>query len=281
MTVVTVPEAPVVALSNGVDMPRIALGTWPMDDAEAAFRVTQALCIGYRHIDTAENYGNETGVGEAIRKSGVPREKIFVTTKFNKEWHCVAGVRAACEASLKRLGTGLHRPVPGPLAQSAARIAMSKLSRVWSKFRRRASSARSAFPISSPRISSGCSTTSLVPQVNQIHLDPYHRRDDLVAIHKARGIVTESWSPVGRAGAILSDPAIVAIARELGRTPGQIILRWHVEHGYVPAPKSSDPVRQAQNLDIFSFKLTPEQMKMLDSLDRHDPEMLDSDVFGH
>ncbi len=280
MTVVTVPEAPTVALSNGVEMPRIALGTWPMDDAEAAFRVTQALCIGYRHVDTAENYGNETGVGEAIRKSGVPREKIFVTTKFNREWHSVAGVRSACEASLKRLNLDyidlflVHWPNP---SQDRYVEAFQGLVEVQKAGLVRSIGVSNFKPAHLQRLFD----KGLVPQVNQIHLDPYHRRDDLDAIHRARGIVTECWSPVGRAGAILSDPSIVAIARELGRTPGQVILRWHVEHGYVPAPKSSDPVRQAENLDIFGFGLTPDQMKALDCLDRHDPEMLDSDVFGH
>jgi 2,5-diketo-D-gluconate reductase A len=280
MTVVTIPEAPVVALSNGVEMPRVALGTWPMDDAEAAFRVAQALCIGYRHVDTAENYGNETGVGEAIRKSGVPREKIFVTTKFNKKWHSRAGVRTACEAALKRLDTDyidlflVHWPNPG---QNRYVEAFQGLVEVRKAGLVRAIGVSNFKPAHLQRLFD----EGLVPQVNQIHLDPYHRRDDLVALHQAKGIVTESWSPVGRAGTILSDPSILAIASEHGRTVGQIILRWHVEHGLVPAPKSSDPLRQAQNLDIFSFKLSPEQMKVLDSLDRPDPEMLDSDVFGH
>jgi len=121
----------------------------------------------------------------------------------------------------------------------------------------------------------------LVPHVNQIQLDPYHRRDDLVAIHRARGIITETWSPLGRGGAMLADPAIAAAARRHGKTPGQVVLRWHVQSGYVPAPKSADPVRQAQNLDVFDFALSDEEMRLLDGLDRPDPQMFDADHFGH
>lgn len=121
----------------------------------------------------------------------------------------------------------------------------------------------------------------LVPHVNQIQLDPWHLRADVVALHKAHGIVTETWSPLGRGDAMLRDPAIVAVAQRHGRTPAQVVLRWHVQSGCVPTPKSADPQRQAQNLAVFDFGLSEAEMAALDALDRPDPKMLDADVFGH
>jgi len=121
----------------------------------------------------------------------------------------------------------------------------------------------------------------LVPQVNQIQLDPYHPRADIVAIHQAHGIVTESWSPIGRGNALLADPAILRIAADHGRSPAQIVLRWQVQQGFIPTPKSADAGRQAANLALFDFALSAEEMAVLGGLGRADPDMMDADVFGH
>lgn len=280
MTQTQASRPPSVTLANGVRMPAIGLGTWPMDDAEATAKVAQAIRLGWRHIDTAENYRNETGVGQAVRASGVARGDLFVTSKFNREWHSIKGARAACEASLKRLGFDyidlflVHWPNPD---QDKYVEAFQGLVELLKAGMVRAIGTSNFKPAHLKKLFDA----GLVPHVNQIQLDPYHRRDDLVAMHTAKGIVTTTWSPLGRAGPMLEDPAIADIARAHGRTPSQIVLRWHVEHGYVPLPKSSDATRQAQNLSVFDFELTPSERKTLDALDRPDPEMFDADSFGH
>ncbi|MCE1237114.1 MAG: aldo/keto reductase [Hyphomicrobiales bacterium] len=273
-------SVPTIALSNGVAMPAIGLGTWPMTDDEATVAVDRALRIGWRLIDTAENYQNEVGVGRAIRASGVDRSEIFVTSKFNRKWHSVAGVREACEASLTRLGLDyldlllVHWPNPD---QDRYVEAVEGLV-----------AAQEAGLVRAIGVSNFKTThlarlfeRGLVPQVNQIQLDPWHRRDDIAALARTKGIVLESWGPLGRGGGLLADPVLAEIAAAHGRTPAQIVLRWHVENGWIALPKSSDPLRQAQNLAVFDFALSVEDRAALDGLDRPDPDMPDSDVFGH
>jgi 2,5-diketo-D-gluconate reductase A len=275
-----VKPAPTVTLANGVEMPRLGLGTWPMNDAEAAVAVAGALRMGYRLIDTAENYENERGVGEGIRASGISRAEVFVTTKFNRKWHSVDGARQACEASLERLGLDyidlllVHWPNPDQdryveAYQGLARLLDAGLVRSIGTSNFKPAHLQRLFDL------------GLVPHVNQIQLDPYHLRNDLVAIHRAKGIVTETWSPIGRGNQMLADPAITAAAERLGRTAAQVVLRWHVQQGFIPTPKSADPVRQAQNLDVFGFTLSDDEMAAIGALDRPDPTMFDADSFGH
>ena len=272
--------APTVILANGVKIPQIGLGTWPMNDSEAAVTVAQAIGLGYRLIDTAENYENERGVGEGVRAAGVDRSEIFLTTKFNRKWHSIDGARQACEASLQRLGLDyidlllVHWPNPD---QDRYVEAFQGLVRLQEAGLVRAIGTSNFKPAHLQRLFD----LGLVPQVNQIQLDPYHRRDDLVAIHRQRGILTETWTPLGRRNAMLADPAITAIAERHARTAAQIVLRWHVQQGFVPTPKSSDPGRLAENLNIFDFSLSADEMAVLDRLDRPDPTMFDADSFGH
>ena len=203
--------APTLALANGVKMPQLGLGTWPMNDAEAAVTVAAALDMGYRLIDTAENYENERGVGEGIRQSGVARADIFVTTKFNRKWHSVDGARAACEASLERLGLDyldlllVHWPNPDQgryveAYQGLVRLLEAGLVRAIGTSNFKPAHLQKLFDL------------GLVPHLNQIQLDPYHLRDDLVAIHRAKGIVTGAWRPLGCGNAMLADPTIVSAA---------------------------------------------------------------------
>lgn len=272
--------APTLTLRNGVRIPQLGLGTWPMNDAECAVTVAAALQMGYRHIDTAENYENERGVGEGIRNSGVAREEVFVTTKFNRKWHSVDGARQACEASLERLGLDyidlllVHWPNPDQDRYVEAFQGLVKLLEAGVV---RAIGTSNFKPAHLQRLFD----LGLVPHLNQIQLDPYHLRDDLVAIHRARGIVTGAWRPLGCGNAMLADPAITAIAERHGRTSAQIVLRWLVQQGFAATPKSSNPVRMAQNLDIFDFALSDAEMAALGKLDRPDPEMFDADSFGH
>ena len=276
----TIKPAPTLTLANGVKMPQLGLGTWPMNDAEAAVTVAAALDMGYRLIDTAENYENERGVGEGIRQSGVARADIFVTTKFNRKWHSVDGARAACEASLERLGLDyldlllVHWPNPDQgryveAYQGLVRLLEAGLVRAIGTSNFKPAHLQKLFDL------------GLVPHLNQIQLDPYHLRDDLVAIHRAKGIVTGAWRPLGCGNAMLADPVISAVAERHGRTTAQVILRWLTQQGFVATPKSSNPTRMAQNLDIFDFTLSADEMALLGTLDRPDPDMFDADSFGH
>ena len=272
--------APLVDLGGGVTMPQLGLGTWPMTDDEAERVVPQAIDLGYRLIDTAENYENEQGVGAGIRATGVDRSEIFITTKFNRRWHSIDGARTACENSLRRLGVDyidlllVHWPNPD---QGRYVEAFEGLVELREAGLVRAIGTSNFKPAHLQRLFD----LGLSPQLNQIQLDPYHRRDDLVAIHRARGIVTESWRPLGMGRQMLEDPSIVRIAQAHQRTPAQILLRWQVQQGFATCPKSSNPLRQAQNLAIFDFALNDDEMQALDALDRPDPEMFDADAFGH
>ena len=272
--------APTLTLANGLEMPQLGLGTWPMNDAEAAVTVEAALKMGYRLIDTAENYENERGVGEGIRNGGVARAEIFVTTKFNRQWHSVDGARAACEASLERLGLDyidlllVHWPNPDQgryveAYQGLVRLLEAGLVKSIGTSNFKPAHLQKLFDL------------GLVPHLNQIQLDPYHLRDDLVAIHREKGIVTGVWRPLGCGNAMLTDPVISSVAERHGRTTAQVILRWLTQQGFVATPKSSNPTRMAQNLDIFDFSLSADEMALLGTLDRPDPSMLDADSFGH
>ena len=273
-------RADTVALAGGVQLPQMGLGTWPMNDDEAAVAVKSALQIGYRHLDTAENYRNEVGVGQGIRDSGVARDEIFVTTKFNKEWHSVEGARTACEASLKRLGLDyvdlllIHWPNPAQDRFVQAFEGLLKL--------RDAGLVR-AVGVSNFKVAhlQKLFDAGLTPQVNQIELSPTRPRKELVALHRAHGIVTESWSPLDRGGDLLKADAIQKAAAAHGVTPAQVVLRWHVQQGLVAIPKSADPDRQRLNLDVFGFALSAAEMAAIDALEQPEPKLLDADRFGH
>lgn len=273
-------SAPLLKLPNGVPMPQLGLGTWPMDDAEAARVVATALGMGYRLIDTAENYGNERGVGQGLRAAGVPRDEVFITTKFNRQWHSVQGARQACEASLQRLGLDyidlllVHWPNPD---QNRYVQAFEGLVQLLEAGRVRSIGTSNFKPAHLQRLFE----RGFKPHINQIQLDPWHRRDDLVALHRAHGIVTESWRPLGCGNQMLADPVVTAIAQRLGCTPAQVLLRWQTQSGFVTVPKSSSPQRLAENLASFGVQLSADDMTALQTLDRPDPGMLDADSFGH
>ena len=272
--------APLIQLRGGAAMPAIALGTWPMNDAETADAVAAALASGYRHIDTAENYGNERGVAEGIRRSGLPREDVFITTKFNRAWHSADGVRAAAEASCARLGVDtiglflVHWPNPD---QDRYVEAVRGLAALREEGRIRALGVSNFKPAHLARVFDA----GIVPEVNQIQLDPQHTQPELQAVNRAHGIVTTAYTPLGRGGAFLADPAITAAAAAHGKTPAQVVLRWHVQQGNAAAPKSASPERQRENLDIFDFALTAAEMAAITALDTGAPLHHDADDFGH
>jgi 2,5-diketo-D-gluconate reductase A len=275
-------EAPTVELTHGAAMPRLGLGTWPMDDAEAERVIAEAIGLGYRLVDTAENYGNERGVGLGLKASGAAREDLFVTTKFNKQWHGVDLAAEACQRSLDRLGLDyldlllIHWPNP---QQGRYTEAFQGLVRLLESGRVKAIGTSNFKPAHLDRI---IEATGVIPDVNQIQLSPFTTRLETRAYHKERGIVTQSWSPIGGSGGeVREDPLVVGLAEKYGKTPVQIVLRWHLDLGLAVVPKSSNAERLEQNLDVFGFELDPDDVMALSALDRGEASAADSDEFGH
>jgi 2,5-diketo-D-gluconate reductase A len=278
----TGPLAPTIPLPNGARMPRLGLGTWPLDDREVEAAVVQAVGLGYRAIDTAFNYDNEVGVGRGIAGCGVPREELFVTTKLNREDHGIDEAQRAFERSARRLDVDyidlllIHWPNP---AQDRYVDAYRGLVRLLEDGRVSAIGLSNFKPAHVDRV---IEATGVVPDVDQIELDPTRTRPAERAYLREHGIVCSSWSPLGgRRAGLREDPTIARIAEKRGRTPGQIILRWHMELGLVTVPKSADPERQRQNLEVFDFVLTREEVDEISALDRGGEGVTDSDEFGH
>ena len=274
--------APTVKLLNGAEMPVLGLGTWPLQGAECAAAVRTAIESGYRLVDTAENYRNEDGVGQGIRDSGIDRSEMFITTKFNKEWHSIEGVREAFEASRARLGVDyidlllIHWPNPD---QDRYVDAVLGLERMLEHGHVRAIGSSNFKPAHLQRV---IDQTGIVVDVNQIQLSPYTTRDASRAFDAEHGIVTESWSPIGgQSDDLRSDPVITEIAERHGKTATQTVLRWHIQLGLVTVPKSGHPTRIAENIAIFDFALTDDEMATISALDQGESHATDSDTFGH
>jgi diketogulonate reductase-like aldo/keto reductase len=231
-----------------------------MDDAQAEEAVSHALGMGYRLVDTAANYRNETGTGRGVARADVPREEIVVTTKLPGRHHGYAETLASFEESRSRLGLSyvdlylIHWPLPRVDKYVDSWKAMIEL--------RDAGLVRSigVSNFTAEHLTRLEADTGVLPSVNQIELHPYFPQDELLAFHADKGIITESWSPLGRGSSLLDDPELGKIAETHGVTPGQIVLRWHTQLGAVPIPKSADAGRQRENLDIFGFELTPAEM---------------------
>jgi len=263
-----------------MNLPSIGLGTWPLDDGEVETAVAAALELGYRMIDTAHAYGNETGVGRGVLASGVAREDVFLVSKLNAEWH--SRPDEAFATSARKLGVDyldlflIHWPNPWLDRYVEAwegLIALREAGRV------RAIGMSNFTPAHLERV---IVATGVVPDVNQIEVHPALTREGPRAFHAAHGIATQAWAPLGRTGELLSAPVITEVAERHGRTPAQIILRWHVELGLAPLPKSSNRARLRENLDVFDFSLEPAEVAAISALDRgetaatHDPN-----EFGH
>jgi 2,5-diketo-D-gluconate reductase A len=250
---------PTYTLNDGTTLPALGLGTWPMSDQEAERAVAGALETGYRLVDTATNYRNEAGVGLGVARSGVPREEVVVTTKLPGRHHGYEETLASFEDSRRRLGLEyvdlylIHWPLPRVDKYVDSWRAMIKL--------REDGLVRSigVSNFTAEHLQRLEKETGVLPAVNQIELHPLFPQDELRAFHAAKGILTESWTPLGRG--LLDDPAVIAVAGALGVTPGQVVLRWHTQLGAVPIPKSSDPGRQRANLDVFGFELDPDQLR--------------------
>ncbi|MFK3985427.1 aldo/keto reductase [Micromonospora sp. NPDC050397] len=273
--------APTRPLANGAAIPQIGLGTWPMSNAEAEVAVAQAIEIGYRMVDTAYKYGNEEGVGRGLRASGVPREELFVTSKLNGEWHGVREAQQAFDDSVKRLGVDyldlflIHWPMPW---QDRYVQAYEGLTKLLADGRVRAIGLSNFKPAHIERV---LAATGVTPDVDQIQLSPQVTRDASRAYNSEHGIVTQSWGPIGQGGDLLADPSVTEIAQRYGRSPAQIVLRWHLELGLVPIPKTTSPERMRSNIEVFDFQLTPSEVAALSALDRGEETADDSDTVGH
>ncbi|MFC9843763.1 aldo/keto reductase [Streptomyces sp. NPDC060223] len=253
-------------LNDGSKIPALGLGTYPMDDAQAEQAVAEALDIGYRLIDTATNYRNETGTGRGVARSDIPREEIVVTTKLPGRHHGYEETLASFEESRSRLGLAyvdlylIHWPLPRVGKYVESWKAMVKL---------RAEGLVRSIGVSNftpEHITRLEEETGVLPSVNQVELHPFFPQEELRAFHADKGILTESWTPLGHGTDLLETPVVVQVAEAHGVTPGQVVLRWHTQLGAVPIPKSADPGRQRENLDIFGFELTPAEMAAVTGL---------------
>jgi 2,5-diketo-D-gluconate reductase A len=255
-------------LNDGIDMPRIGYGTYKVGDDVAQQAVETALATGYRLIDTAEMYGNEVGVGRAIAASGVPREAVFLTTKVWNDHHGAEAARAALEASLERLGTDyldlylIHWPSP---KQGLYPETFQALLKAREDGLIRSAGVSNFLPEHLEKVHEA---TGVYPSVNQVELHPYFNQPELRAWHAERGIATESWGPLGqRTGSVLDEPAVTAAAEAHGKSPGQVVIRWHLQNGCIVIPKSAKASRIAENFDVFDFALTGDEMAAIDALE--------------
>ena len=274
--------APLIPLNDGNSIPQLGLGTWPLDDDQVAAAVVRAVEAGYRHIDTAVKYGNERGVGNGIRATGLDRGELFVTTKLDGEFQGQDRAVAGLEGSLKRLGLDyvdlllIHWPLPG----------RDQYVSTWQTFERlqaegkvRSIGVSNFKPAHLERL---MAETDVVPAVNQIQLSPAITRTAEREFHAKHGIVTESYSPLGGSGAgLLGAPILAKLAEKHGKTPGQLVLRWHIQIGLVTIPKTADPARMQENLDVFDFALDPQDLADLSVLDEGPGAGNDSDRTGH
>ncbi|OLF14947.1 aldo/keto reductase [Actinophytocola xanthii] len=271
---------PNVTLNNGVSMPQLGFGVFQVPDEETAAAVSEALRAGYRSIDTAKIYGNEGGVAQALRESGIPREELFVTTKVWNDDQGYDEALRAFDASVGRLGLDyldlylIHWPAP-----SAGRYVETwkALEKLLADGRVRSIGVSNFQPAHLRHL---FEETGTVPAVNQIELHPYLQQAELRALHAERGIATEAWSPLAKGGDLLADPVVTALAEQHGRTPAQVVLRWHLQLGNVVIPKSVTPDRIRENLDLFDFELTAQDLAALGTLERGHRTGPDPDRFG-
>jgi 2,5-diketo-D-gluconate reductase A len=260
---------PTLTLNDGRTIPQLGFGVFQIPPGETEAAVTQALEIGYRHIDTAEMYRNEKGVGTAVASSGLPRDEVYITSKLNNGFHRPDDARRAFEETLTALGTDhvdlflIHWPLP-------TRYDGDYVS-TWNtliEFRedgRARSIGVSNFQVD--HLARLARETSVVPAVNQIEVHPYFGNEEVRAAGAAAGILTEAWSPIAQ-GDVLGDPVVGGIADRLDRTPSQVVLRWHLQRGDIVFPKTTHADRMRENFALFDFELSADDMAAITALDR-------------
>ena len=260
---------PFLTLNDGVKIPQLGFGVWQVAPAEVQPVVAKALEVGYNHIDTAAAYNNEEGVGRAIAESGIARDDLFVTTKLWNDSHKKDAARKAIETSLEKLGLDhldlylIHWPATKKYGDAYIE-AWDALQEFKAEGLTRSIGVSNFTPEHLTKIADA---TGVTPAVNQVELHPFFPQAALREFHAEHGIVTEAWSPLGR-GELLEHPVVAEVAAAHGVSPAQAILRWHVELGSVPIPKSRSTERQAKNLDIFGFQLDQAEVDALSGLER-------------
>jgi 2,5-diketo-D-gluconate reductase A len=273
-------EVPTITLNNGVVIPQLGFGVFQITPDDTKQATLDALEVGYRHIDTAEMYGNEKQVGEAVAASGLDRSEIFVTSKLNNGFHARDAALAAFDGTLEALGFDyldlflIHWPLP----------TISDFVETWKAMQELYESGRvKAIGVSNfqaAHLQRLFDQTSIVPAVNQIEVHPYLAQDTLRAFDAAHGIATEAWSPIAQ-GKVLGDEVIVSIAEKVGKTPAQVTLRWHIQRGDIVFPKSVTRSRVEENFAIFDFELADDDIKSITELDRNERTGPDPDTFDY
>ncbi|MGA9746904.1 MAG: aldo/keto reductase [Nocardioides sp.] len=268
-------------LNDGQTLPRVGFGTYPLAGEDGIAAIASAIDVGYRLLDTAVNYGNEPEVGEAIRRAGVPRTDLAVTSKIPGRHHAYDEAVASTRESLERLGLDhldlhlIHWPNPGVGKYVDAWRALVDL--------REEGLVRSigVSNFTEEHLDRIIDATGVVPAVNQIELHPYFPQQRMLAANQERGIRTEAWSPMGKRQAPFGEPPVARAAERHGVTPGQVILRWHLQLGSLPIPKSADPERQRQNLDLQGFELSDDEVAEITALGRPDGRLFGGDPDTH
>ena len=260
---------PNITLNDGNTIPQLGFGVFQIAPRDTAQAVSKALEIGYRHIDTAEMYGNEKGVGEAIRASGLERGEVFVTSKLNNGFHRPDDARKAFSTTLSELGFDyldlflIHWPLP--TLYGGDFVSTWKMLEEFYRDGQARSIGVSNFQIE--HLQPLAAETDLVPSVNQIEVHPYFTNEAVRAYGREHRITTEAWSPIAQ-GKVLGDPTITELAAKVGKTPAQVVLRWHIQRGDIVFPKSTTPSRMKENFDLFDFELEPADISRIRALNR-------------
>lgn len=272
---------PTITLNNGVEIPQLGFGVFQVEPEETRKATLTALEVGYRHIDTAEMYGNEKQVGEAVRDSGIDRSEIFVTSKLNNGFHAHADALDAFDRSLADLEFDyldlflVHWPLPGIDVDFVE--TWKAMEEIYHSGRAKAIGVSNFTRHHLGRL---FAETEVRPAVNQIEVHPYLAQDDLRAFGAEHQIATEAWSPIAR-GKVLDDPTIARVAERNGRTPAQVTLRWHVQRGDIIFPKSVSRDRVEENFALFDFELSEDDMREITALDRAERIGPDPDTFNY
>ena len=257
---------PTISLNDGVQIPQLGFGTFQIDPAQTADKVKAALDIGYRHIDTAQMYGNEEGVGKAIADTGIARDQLFVTTKLNNDGHGRDEARKRLEESLDKLGLEyvdlylIHWPQP----------AQDRYVETWQGFEDAKKEGRTrSIGVSNfhpPHLDKLAAETSTVPSVNQVEVHPHLSQVALREYNRNHGIATEAWSPIGQGQGLLEESVLTGIAQKVGATPAQVVLAWHLHHGNIVFPKSDTVSRIRENFEIFDVDLSGDDIAQIDRM---------------
>ncbi|HEV7624434.1 MAG TPA: aldo/keto reductase [Amnibacterium sp.] len=276
----TTTAVPTVTLNNGVEIPQLGFGVFQIEPEKTREATLAALEVGYRHIDTAEMYGNEKEVGEAVRESGIDRGEIFVTSKLNNGYHDPDDAARAFQQTLDVLDLGyvdlflIHWPLPG----------VGDFVETWKAMERMYEGGRvRAIGVSNFKqhhLDRLFAATTVVPAVNQIEIHPYLTQDDVREFDREHRIATEAWSPIAQ-GNVLEDPVLVRIANRLGRSTAQVTLRWHIQRGDIVFPKSVTRERVQENFELFDFELTDADMSDITALNKDERTGPDPDTFNY